>query len=235
MRSTEVVIIGAGAAGLMCALTAAARGRKVMLIDHANKAGKKILMSGGGRCNFTNMYTEPANFLSQNPHFWQIRPGPLHPVGLHRRWWPSMACPTTRRSSASCSAITSPATSSTCCSTSAIQTGVSLHLDTSMQEIDKLDSGYRLQTTLGRTALRVPGDRHRRPVDSDLGRHRLWLSGGQAIRPRTAADPRRAGAVHHHRPAQGLCAASCPAPRWTAWSAATTRAFARTSCLPTAA
>src|SRR5471030_2193052 len=50
VRSTEVVIIGAGAAGLMCALTAAGRGRKVMLIDHANKAGKKILMSGGGRC-----------------------------------------------------------------------------------------------------------------------------------------------------------------------------------------
>ena len=69
MRSTDVVIIGAGAAGLMCALSAAGRGRKVMLIDHANKAGKKILMSGGGRCNFTNMYTEPNNFLSQNPHF----------------------------------------------------------------------------------------------------------------------------------------------------------------------
>ena len=51
------------------ALTAAGRGRKVMLIDHANKAGKKILMSGGGRCNFTNMYTEPANFLSHNAHF----------------------------------------------------------------------------------------------------------------------------------------------------------------------
>ena len=69
MRSTEVVIIGAGAAGLMCALTAAGRGREVLLLDHANKAGKKILMSGGGRCNFTNMYTEPSNFLSQNAHF----------------------------------------------------------------------------------------------------------------------------------------------------------------------
>jgi predicted flavoprotein YhiN len=69
LRSTEVVIIGAGAAGLMCALTAAGRGRQVLLLDHANKAGKKILMSGGGRCNFTNMYTEPSNFLSQNPHF----------------------------------------------------------------------------------------------------------------------------------------------------------------------
>ena len=65
----DVIIIGAGAAGLMCALTAAQRGRKVLVIDHANKAGKKILMSGGGRCNFTNMYTEPSNFLSKNPHF----------------------------------------------------------------------------------------------------------------------------------------------------------------------
>ena len=69
MNNPEVIIIGAGAAGLMCALTASARGRQVLLLDHANKAGKKILMSGGGRCNFTNLYTEPANFLSANPHF----------------------------------------------------------------------------------------------------------------------------------------------------------------------
>src|SRR3954453_14673143 len=69
VRTTDVVIIGAGAAGLMCALTAAGRGRQVLLIEHANKAGKKILMSGGGRCNFTNLYTDPANFASQNPHF----------------------------------------------------------------------------------------------------------------------------------------------------------------------
>ena len=69
MLIVDVIIIGAGAAGLMCALTAAQRGRKVLVIDHANKAGKKILMSGGGRCNFTNMYTEPSNFISNNPHF----------------------------------------------------------------------------------------------------------------------------------------------------------------------
>ncbi len=65
----DVVIIGAGAAGLMCAITAGQRGRKVLVLDHANKVGKKILMSGGGRCNFTNMYSEPENFLSANPHF----------------------------------------------------------------------------------------------------------------------------------------------------------------------
>ncbi len=69
MLTPHIVIIGAGAAGLMCALTAAGRGRQVLLLDHANKAGKKILMSGGGRCNFTNMYCEPSNFLSENPHF----------------------------------------------------------------------------------------------------------------------------------------------------------------------
>ena len=65
----DVVIVGAGAAGLMCAHTAGYRGRSVLVLDHANKAGKKILMSGGGRCNFTNMNTSPANFIAANPHF----------------------------------------------------------------------------------------------------------------------------------------------------------------------
>lgn len=65
----DVVVIGAGAAGLMSALTAGRRGRNVLVIEHANKVGKKILMSGGGRCNFTNTGTSPSNFLSANPHF----------------------------------------------------------------------------------------------------------------------------------------------------------------------
>jgi predicted Rossmann fold flavoprotein len=65
----DVLVIGAGAAGLMCALTAGARGRRVLVVDHANKVGKKILMSGGGRCNFTNTGATHANYLSANPHF----------------------------------------------------------------------------------------------------------------------------------------------------------------------
>lgn len=65
----EVLIIGGGAAGLMCALVAGQRGRRVRVLEHANRVGKKILMSGGGRCNFTNLYTKPENFLSANPHF----------------------------------------------------------------------------------------------------------------------------------------------------------------------
>lgn len=65
----DVIVIGAGAAGLMAAITAANRGRSVLLLDHAKQAGKKILISGGGRCNFTNLYASPENYLSQNPHF----------------------------------------------------------------------------------------------------------------------------------------------------------------------
>jgi predicted Rossmann fold flavoprotein len=65
----DVIVLGGGAAGLMCALTAAKRGRQVLVLEKANKIGKKILMSGGGRCNFTNYSIEPENFLSTNPHF----------------------------------------------------------------------------------------------------------------------------------------------------------------------
>ncbi|KQB54017.1 hypothetical protein AQS70_08075 [Pseudomonas endophytica] len=147
MRTTDVVIIGAGAAGLMCALTAAKRGRKVMLIDHANKAGKKILMSGGGRCNFTNMYTEPSNFLSQNPHFcksalarytqWDfIELVSKHGVPYHEKKLGQLFCD--NKSSDILDMLLSECQ----------QAGVSLHLDTSVEQIEKTDGGYSLKTTL---------------------------------------------------------------------------------------
>ena len=66
---TDIVIVGASASGLMCAIEAGKRGRKVTVLDHANKAGKKILMSGGGRCNFTNYDVSADNYISHNPHF----------------------------------------------------------------------------------------------------------------------------------------------------------------------
>ena len=69
MEKVDVIIIGAGAAGLMCAIEAGKRQRKVIVLDHANKAGKKILMSGGGRCNFTNLHIHPDRFISHNKHF----------------------------------------------------------------------------------------------------------------------------------------------------------------------
>lgn len=68
-QPVDVIVIGGGAAGLMCAIESGKRGRKTVVLDHANRIGKKILLSGGGRCNFTNINTRPENFLSQNPHF----------------------------------------------------------------------------------------------------------------------------------------------------------------------
>jgi predicted Rossmann fold flavoprotein len=69
VQKVDVVILGAGAAGMICALEAGRRGRRVVLLEHAERTGKKILISGGGRCNFTNIHTRAENFLSENPHF----------------------------------------------------------------------------------------------------------------------------------------------------------------------
>jgi predicted flavoprotein YhiN len=69
MKAPDLIVIGAGAAGLMCAITAARRGRRVLVLERSNKVGKKILMSGGGRCNFTNLHITPDRYISANPHF----------------------------------------------------------------------------------------------------------------------------------------------------------------------
>jgi predicted flavoprotein YhiN len=68
-KIVDVIIIGAGAAGLMCAIEAGKRRRKVLVIESSEKVGKKILISGGGRCNFTNINSHPENFISANPHY----------------------------------------------------------------------------------------------------------------------------------------------------------------------
>jgi len=145
---TDVVVIGAGAAGLMCAFTAAARGRQVLLLDHANKAGKKILMSGGGRCNFTNLYTEPANFLSSNPHFcksalarytqWDfIEMVSRHGVPYHEKKLGQLFCD--NKSSDILEMLLDE------CG----RAGVDLRLDTAVTAIERLDQGYALQTGIG--------------------------------------------------------------------------------------
>jgi predicted Rossmann fold flavoprotein len=142
------VIIGAGAAGLMCALTAAARGRQVLLIDHSNKAGKKILMSGGGRCNFTNMYTDPANFFSQNPQFcksalarytaWDfIAMASKHGVPYHEKKLGQLFCDNKSRDILEMLLE------------ECRQAGVDLHLNTSVQQIEKTEAGYLLSTGMG--------------------------------------------------------------------------------------
>lgn len=148
MRSTEVIIIGAGAAGLMCAIHAANRGRQVLLLDHANKPGKKILMSGGGRCNFTNLYTEPANFLSHNPHFcksalarytqWDfIEMVGKHAVPYHEKKLGQLFCD--NKSSDILDMLLSELQSA----------GAELRMDTRTEQIEKLEHGYLLETSMG--------------------------------------------------------------------------------------
>lgn len=148
MHSTDVIIIGAGAAGLMCARTTALRGRRVVLLDHANKPGKKILMSGGGRCNFTNMYTEPANFLSQNPHFcksalarytqWDfIEMVAKHGVPYHEKKLGQLFCD--NKSSDILQMLLDECDSA----------GATLRMDTRIDNIEKLEHGYLLNTSAG--------------------------------------------------------------------------------------
>ena len=148
MLSPDVVIVGAGAAGLMCAMTAGARGREVLLIDRSNKPGKKILMSGGGRCNFTNMYAEPANFTSQNPHFCKsalARYTPWdfialvneHEIPHHEKKLGQLFCDNKSKDIldmllAECS-----------------QVGIEPHVNTTVHEIERSASGYSLATDLG--------------------------------------------------------------------------------------
>ena len=82
-QTFDVIILGGGAAGLMCAIEAGKRGRRVAVLEHADRIGKKILISGGGRCNFTNLYCQPENFLSENPHFCKSALGPIHASRFH--------------------------------------------------------------------------------------------------------------------------------------------------------
>lgn len=149
MIQADVVVIGAGAAGLMCAAQAGYRGRKVLLLDHANKPGKKILMSGGGRCNFTNLHTEPANFLSQNPHFcksalarytqWDfIELVQRHGVEYHEKKLGQLFCD--HKANDILQVLL----------TECEWAGVELHMSTSIERIAAVESGgYRLGTTLG--------------------------------------------------------------------------------------
>jgi anaerobic glycerol-3-phosphate dehydrogenase len=82
--SFDAIVLGAGGAGLMCAAVAGQRARRVLLIDHADEAGKKILISGGGRCNFTNVNAGPENYLSANPHFMKSALRRYTPADFHR-------------------------------------------------------------------------------------------------------------------------------------------------------
>lgn len=144
----DVLVVGGGAAGLMCALTAGQRGRRVMVVEHANKVGKKILMSGGGRCNFTNTGTTPANFLSANPHFCKsalARYTPADFIGMvdrHRIAWHEkelgqLFCDVS--SKLIVKMLVDECTAA----------GVRIETDCSVERVQHVDDGFRLHTRHG--------------------------------------------------------------------------------------
>jgi len=147
----DVIIIGAGAAGLMCAAIAGQRGRSVLVLDHANKAGKKILMSGGGRCNFTNYYVEPDRYLCHNTHFcksalsrytqWDfIGLVEKHGIPYHEKQLGELFCD--NRASDILEMLLSECD----------QAGAKVQLNTSVDAIHSLETergGYKLNTTQG--------------------------------------------------------------------------------------
>ena len=149
MQHFAVVVLGAGAAGLMCAIDAGRRGRRVLLLDHAGQAGEKILISGGGRCNFTNLHTAPDRFLSDNPHFCKLGPAPLHARRTSSPWSSRTASPGTRRPWASCSATAPRAPSSACCWPSAGTAGVDLRLAHRVTDVARPDGLFRIATDHG--------------------------------------------------------------------------------------
>lgn len=147
-QQVDVVVIGAGASGLMCAITAGYRGRSVLLLEHSNKAGRKILMSGGGRCNFTHMFSTPANFLSSNTHFCKsalsrYRPQDFvdmvdrHGIDYHEKTPGQLFCNISSKEILQMLL------------TEADWAGVQLEINCAIDAIEPQESGYRLATGLG--------------------------------------------------------------------------------------
>jgi predicted Rossmann fold flavoprotein len=150
-QACDVLIVGGGAAGLMCALIAGQRGRRVIVLEGANRVGKKILMSGGGRCNFTNTGTTPANFLSANPHFCKsalARYTPAHFIAMverhgiayHEKELGQLFCDDSSKQIvamllAECTAA-----------------GVRILVSCGIESVRQIDDGFRIATNLGEFA-----------------------------------------------------------------------------------
>jgi predicted Rossmann fold flavoprotein len=144
--NVDVVVIGAGAAGLMAAITAGQAGKSVLVLDHSNKAGKKILMSGGGRCNFTNMYSDPENFLSSNPHYCKSALARYTPwdfialvakykIPYHEKTLGQLFCDDSSKDILNMLLA------------EAKDAGVGIRLDTEISKVSKTNSGFQIQAS----------------------------------------------------------------------------------------
>ena len=172
MKSFDAIILGGGAAGLMAALVAGQRGKRVLIVEHADAPGKKILISGGGRCNFTNIHTAPDRYLSANPHYMKsalARYSPRdfldlverHGIAWHEKTLGQLFCDGSAKQIVAmlweeCAAA-----------------GVELWLGDPASVERKRRLYDRLRCAHGEGT--VPGPRHRRSVDPEDGRDQLRL------------------------------------------------------------
>ncbi|SIQ54242.1 hypothetical protein SAMN05880582_10287 [Rhizobium sp. RU20A] len=148
VKQHDIVIIGAGAAGMMCAVEAARRGRSVLVIDHAKAPGEKIRISGGGRCNFTNIHCSPKNFLSDNPHFAKsalarytpqdfIARLAVHGIAWHEKTLGQLFCDGSARQIVDMFV------------TDMREAGVDLRLSTVVEAVEKTDAGFAIRLADG--------------------------------------------------------------------------------------
>ena len=229
----DAIVIGAGAAGLMCALTAGQRGARVLLLEHLDKAGAKILISGGGRCNFTNLHCAPERFISANPHFHKsaldrytqhdfIALVERHRIAYHEKTLGQLFCDGSARAIVAMLLDRMRGRPRRCAARP------SRHRHFARRRLPRRDRQGRLHR-------RRAGARDRRALDPEDGRDRICLRHRAALRPARHRDP--AGARAADRDARGArrrpkC---CPAFRSTPSRPAARKAFARISCSPIAA
>ncbi len=147
-RKSDVIVIGAGAAGMMCAIRAAQRGRSVIVLDHAKSPGEKIRISGGGRCNFTNIHAGPKSFLSANPHFCKsalarftpsdfIAMVDRHRIAWHEKTLGQLFCDESAKDIIRMLLDEMQAA------------GAALHLRTEIADVEKSGEGFRISTSEG--------------------------------------------------------------------------------------
>ena len=193
-REFDVIVLGAGAAGLMCAAVAAQRGRKVVLLEHNGQPGRKILISGGGRCNFTNLHCTPASFLSENEHFAKsalARYQPQHFIELverygiawHEKTLGQLFCDQSAR------AILDMLLAE--CELG----GVEIGLNAKGIEVAGTAGGFGVSCSHGRVQRWSPGCGDRGSVDSEDGRDGVGVRTGAAIRTGGGGAASGAGAA----------------------------------------
>lgn len=193
MTAFDVIVIGAGATGMMCAAEAGKRGKSVLLIDHYPKLGEKIRISGGGRCNFTNIHTRPEHFLSQNPHFCRsalarytpqlIKLVEKHGIGYHEKTLGQLFCDD--------SATQIIAMLKVECD----RGHVTWRQPCAVRSVTQAGSDFALDTDQGRVHQPRAGGGHRRPRGTEDRRDAIRLPACRPVRPEDDSAAARAGAA----------------------------------------